>query len=131
MFLIFVKKEHPNGCSPEMLHDYFKNPNLPGFPLMEISKNDIVGIYQHQALTLDGMFVFSLLKLYLFFFVIFKEVLSVCSAASGNSLETLKRENPLLMVQFLPNKYILVDGNHRLCIQWNDVSNSFCSILHL
>ena len=53
---MFEKKEHPNGCSPEMLYGFYNNPNLPWFPLKEISKNDIVGIYQHQALTLDGMF---------------------------------------------------------------------------
>ena len=39
-----------------MLHGFFNNPNLPEFPLIEMNKNDIVGIYQHQALTLDGMF---------------------------------------------------------------------------
>jgi hypothetical protein len=49
---------------------------------------------------------------------VFKTIL----AASANTLEDLKKSNPLLVVEILPDMYVLVDGNHRLCIQWEDVS---------
>ena len=49
-------------------------------------------------------------------------VYALCETTAANDLEHLKKENPLLAVEILPHLYILVDGNHRLCLMWTDVS---------
>ena len=44
------------------------------------------------------------------------------AAEGGTSLLELKTQNPLLICEIMPGKYILIDGNHKIVIQWNDVS---------
>ena len=46
---------------------------------------------------------------------------------NGYTLEELKTSHPLLACEMLPDRYVLIDGNHRLVIQWDDVK--FCLIL--
>jgi hypothetical protein len=42
----------------------------------------------------------------------------------GFTLEELKKSNPLLVCEIIPDHYVLIDGNHRLVIQWDDVSTN-------
>ena len=60
---------------------------------------------------------------FVFFILTIKGVLRTLAAAEGGqSLADLKIEHPLLVSEVAKGKYTLIDGNHRLAVQWDDVS---------
>lgn len=110
-----LEKNHQEGIDIKTLlefHGYKEE-----IPIREISKLEFVAIYDHQPLTLDGKF-----SNFLFILIIFIGVIACAGAARGNSLEDLKKRNPLLVFELSPGKYSLIDGNHRMAIQFEDVS---------
>ena len=111
-----LEKDHQEGIDLKTLlefHGYKEE-----IPIREISKLEFIAIYDHQPLTLDGKFSIILFIL----IIIFIGVIACAGAAKGNSLEDLKKRNPLLVFELSPGKYCLIDGNHRMAIQFEDVS---------
>lgn len=48
---------------------------------------------------------------------------SLAAIEGGSSLQDLKTENPILVCEVMRDHYVLIDGNHRIVIQWNDVNS--------
>jgi hypothetical protein len=110
-----LEEDHSEGLDLERLMK-FRGYDLD-LPIRNISKLNLCMIYDHQVLTLDGKYY--LLKNYFNFLL---GVLDTAGAATGNTLEILKRTYPLLVFEVLPELYCLIDGNHRMVIQFDDVS---------
>ena len=52
-----------------------------------------------------------------------KGVLNTFGAvAGGHTLVDLKNEKPIIVCEVMRDQYVLIDGNHRIVIQWEDVS---------
>ena len=89
-------------------------------PIRKISRMDISAIANIQTLELGGN------TDVLGFCLLLKGVMKTFNAVErGQNLEELKKANPLLVSEVVKGKYALIDGNHRMVIQWDDVSFVF------